>query len=80
MKLIEVKAVPPMMAEMMRDILSQEGKQTFLDPADEAYLRVAIGSGARPVRIMVDEKDLEKAKEILQSWDSGQAVFSEDDA
>jgi len=77
MKLVEIRALPPTLAEMTRDILAQEGIQSFLDPADEAYMRIGLGPAARPVRIMVDENDEGKALEVLLAWDSGEVILPE---
>ena len=72
----EVKTVPFEMFELYKDLLAQDGIDTVIEPGDVATS--FLGSAARPVRLMVEEKDLDKARGILDAWDSGEIVYPED--
>ena len=70
MKLIEIFNGNPFQAQMVKNLLENEGIESFLK--DEIMARSPIYSSSGGVRVMISEPDYEKAMLVVDGYQKSQ--------
>ena len=70
MKLIEIFSGNPFQAHMVKNLLENEGIESFLK--DEIIARSSVYRPGGGVRVMICESDYDKAKMVVNEYDKSQ--------
>ena len=78
LELVELAGFPNYSeAEMIKELLEGNGIRTVLRGEADP---IGVASGATPTTLLVEERDMERAREIYEAYFAGEEVATQDDS